>query len=228
MDNKYQQFDDKLQSCRRCESILKEKKVDPSLNDERVVPKPIVSGIKKKPIMLIGQAPGIHEYQTGKPFQGQAGQDIRKIFQDIGISNFDEYVWSSAVVKCYPGRKQVKSKKREGFRVEDEVPPISMVMNCQSFLSRQIELAEPKIIVTLGGFPLKAYLRLQDRPASEGKLEKFVGTKDSWEGKTIIFFPHTSGSSRWLNSHANKELFRKAQDLLRKEIINHSIMVPIQ
>ncbi|MDZ7698486.1 MAG: uracil-DNA glycosylase family protein [Deltaproteobacteria bacterium] len=96
--------------------------------------------------MLIGQAPGLREDETEKPFHGQAGQGIRKVFEDIGISDFDEFVWSSAVVKCYPGRKLVKSKRQQGFRSVDEIPPASMVKNCQPFLMRQIELAEPKIM----------------------------------------------------------------------------------
>ncbi|MGM0427298.1 MAG: uracil-DNA glycosylase family protein [Thermodesulfobacteriota bacterium] len=71
--------------------------------------------------MLIGQPPGLREYETGKPFHGHTGQNIRRVFEDIGISDFDEYAWSSAVVKCYPGRKLVKSKRRQGF--EDPCSP---------------------------------------------------------------------------------------------------------
>lgn len=212
----YKQFDEDLKNCQKCKSILGDKYVDPLCSKEKVEPRPVISGIKKKPIMLIGQAPGIREYETGKPFQGQAGQDIRAIFQNIGVSNFDEYVWSSATVKCFPGRKIVKKRKTSGFRVEDEKPSLIMEKNCQPLLLRQIELAEPKVIVTLGGFPLKAYLRLQNRPVSEGKL----GKKEFWKGKSIIFFPHTSGSSFWLNSEVNKELFRNAQALLRQELID--------
>ena len=220
----YKQFDEDLKNCQKCKSILGDRYVDPLCSKEKVEPRPVISGIKKKPIMLIGQAPGIREYETGKPFQGQAGQDIRAIFQNIGISNFDKYVWSSATVKCFPGRKTIKKRNSSGFRVEDEKPCPMMVNNCQPFLLRQIELAEPKVIVTLGGFPLKAYLRLQNRPVSEGELKNFVGKKESWKGKSIIFFPHTSGSSFWLNSEVNKGLFRDAQALLRQELITLEII----
>lgn len=220
----YKQFDEDLKNCQKCKSILGGRYVDPLCTNEKVEPRPIISGIKKKPIMLIGQAPGIREYETGKPFQGQAGRDIRVIFQNLGISNFDEYVWSSATVKCFPGRKKVEKRRGSGFRVEDEKPSPMMVKNCQSLLLRQIELAEPKVIVTLGGFSLKAYLSLQGRPVSEGKLENFVGKKASWKDKTVVFFPHTSSSSFWLNSEVNKGLFRDAQALLRQELIKLEII----
>lgn len=220
----YTNFDTELKNCQKCKSILSGRYVDPLQNEEKVEPRPVISGIKKKPIMLIGQAPGIKEYETRKPFQGQAGQDIRNIFSNIGVRNFDEYVWSSAVVKCFPGRKKVKKRNGQGFRVEDEKPSLTMEENCRPLLLRQIELAEPKVIVTLGAFSLKAYLKFQGRSMGEGKLENFVGKKESWKDKTVIFFPHTSGSSFWLNSYENKELFRQAQELLRHELIELGII----
>jgi uracil-DNA glycosylase family 4 len=201
--NEFQQYDSDLRACQLCQKELCYKNVDPSVDDEKVVPKPILTGIRTKPIMLIGQAPGIKEYSTGKPFQGQAGQDIRKVFAQVGVDEFNELVWSTAVVKCYPSRKWVKNTRRGGSRIEDETPSTRMVKNCQSFLEHQIELVKPRVVVTLGGFPIKAYLRLRGRKVSEGKLSEFVGRSEEWEGRKIIFFPHTSGSSRWLNSPEN-------------------------
>jgi uracil-DNA glycosylase family 4 len=217
--NPYLEYDQQLRTCTKCAMVLAGKRVDPSVNEETVVPKPIVTGIRQKPIMLIGQAPGIREYESGKPFQGQAGQDIRSIFAGLGVKDFDSQVWSTAVVKCYPGRKLVKNRRKEGYRVEDEVPPASMVKNCQPFLQRQIELVQPAIIVTLGSFPLKAYLRLRGRESGEGTLEAFVGKTERWNDTTVIFFPHTSGSSRWLNEFANKQLFEKAKQHFSKALI---------
>ncbi|WP_029134088.1 uracil-DNA glycosylase [Sedimenticola selenatireducens] len=212
-------YSEQLLSCAKCKDLLAQKRVDPSVNDETVIPKPIVNGIKQRPIMLVGQAPGIKEYESGKPFQGQAGQDIRRIFSEIGVTDFDEQVWSTAVVKCYPGRKLVKNSRKGGYRVEDEVPPTRMVNNCKPFLEQQIAGVEPKVIVTLGGFPLKAYLRLRGRKPSEGRLDAFVGKTEQWGEKTIVFFPHTSGSSRWLNDYANKQRFEQAKQHLRKALI---------
>lgn len=116
-------------------------------------------------------------------------------------------------MKCFPGSKLIE---RQGMtaRREDRVPPTEMVRNCMPFLTQQIVAVNPKILVTLGGFPLKAYLRLRGRQASEGILSDFVGKSESWNGRTIVFLPHTSGTSRWLNSAANKELFIDAKSQL--------------
>lgn len=191
--------------------------VDPRRSPQCVVPRPIVSGVRVKPIMLIGQAPGLTEYETGKPFQGDAGKGIRTIFEEVGIPrlHFDELVYSSAVVKCFPGSK---AKLRAGKVREDVFPSAQMIRNCQSFFEDQITLADPQIIVTLGGLPLKTYLKMTDRKTNMVKLENFVGTKEQWNGRTVIFFPHTSGASRWLNSSENRQVFQKAKDLLNAEI----------
>jgi len=171
----------------------------------------------------------LREYETGKPFFGDAGKKIREIFSVIGIPlhRFEDVVWPSAAVKCYPGRKLVKHHRKAGNRVEDEVPTSDMVKNCQPFLVRQMELVRPKIVVTLGVFPLKAYLRLSGRSTSEGILKNFVGTKEEWDGSSVIFFPHTSGASRWLNNDSNKKRFDEAKLLLRKQLIDHNILSTI-
>jgi len=209
----YQSFDQQLRSCTRCAALLADKAVDPTTGAERVVPRPIVLGIEPRPIMLIGQAPGIREYESGRPFQGQAGQEIRAIFAQLGLHEFDRQVWSTAVVRCYPGRKQVRDR-RGRLRVGDEMPTTAMIQNCQPFFQGQFELVRPRIVVTLGSLPLKAYLRLRGRPASEGTLEQFIGRSESWQGRQVIFFPHTSGSSRWLNDPAHRQLFAEAQQQL--------------
>src|ERR1017187_8543535 len=210
----YAQFDFDLRACRKCECILRNYNVDPSVSGELVEPRPIVSGIKPKAILLVGQAPGLTEYQTRKPFQGDAGQKIRIIFREAGITDLDTSVYSSAVVKCYPGRK-LRRKRDAGSVSEDIVPPAEMINNCRTFLERAILLVNPRVIVTLGTFPLKAYLRLsgQSRALPGLKLENYVGKCERWHNRVVVFFPHTSGGSRWLNIASNRQLFEKARQL---------------
>jgi uracil-DNA glycosylase family 4 len=227
--NIYEQYDTDLSGCTKCTSILCDRYVDPLKTADKVKPRPINLGIKKKPIMLIGQAPGLKEYETGKPFEGKAGQKIRKIFKDdIGISDFDEFVWSSAVVKCFAGREKVKKRGGSGDASQDMTPGVDMVNNCQSFLLRQIELVEPKVIVTLGRYSLINQLRLCDPKIKfnekDVKLKDFVGKSKIWKGKTIIAFPHTSGGSTWLNESSYDLLFDNAKKLLRQELINQSVI----
>ena len=216
-------FDSELGACRKCESILACNLVDPTISEESVKPLPISLGITQRPILLIGQAPGIKEYETGKPFQGQAGQKIRDIFRSIGISDFDRTVYSSAVAKCYPGRKLRKAGKPQSG-CEDCVPSTQMVKNCRPFLERELALVDPKVVVTLGSFPLKAYLGMAGLKESKPTLERFVGASHNWRGRSVIFFPHTSSGSRWLNDRENKVLFTNAEALLRQTLVGHGII----
>lgn len=215
-------FDHDLRSCRRCASELGTFFVDPSRSEERIVPHPIVSGIRPKPVLLVGQAPGISEYTSGKPFQGQAGQKIRQIFADAGVHDFDSNVFSSAVVKCYAGRKFRKKDDRTS-KCEDRAPTPKMIRNCLPFFERQIPLVNPKLIVTLGGTPLAAYLRASGKATSKSDLGAFVGRTEYWAGRQVIFLPHTSGGSRWLNDSGNQELFRQAKLLLREALLVHGV-----
>lgn len=225
MNEQYSTFDEAMRQCRRCAGVFAQYPADPRQSAKCVEPRPIVSGIRPRPVMLIGQAPGLTEYETGKPFQGDAGQGIRGIFAELGIprARFDATVYSSAVIKCFPGSKPVL---RAGKTREDVLPTAEMIRNCQPHFEGQIKLADPQVVVTLGGLPLKAYLKQTGRKASEARLENFVGKKESWNGRTVIFFPHTSGASRWLNSMENRRLFQQAQAVLRSELIERGITTP--
>lgn len=221
----YEQFDFDLRSCNKCEDILAKFKVDPCVSDEIVVPRPVISGIRRKPVMVIGQTPGLTEYRTGKPLQGQAGIGIRKIMAELGVNDFDKFVFASAVVKCFPGRKHRKANDTSS-KCEDRPPLPSMIRNCRPLLDRQVALADPSVIVTLGGVALKAYLEMTGQHVSKPRLEAYVGRSAEWNGRTVVFFPHTSGGSRWLNNHSNKLLFRKAQELLRKVLVEKELVSP--
>lgn len=216
----FEQFDADLRACRQCEGILSGKRVDARPEGERVEPRPIVSGLRQKPIMLIGQAPGLTEYRTATPFQGPAGQEIRAVFAECGVPPelFPQLVQTAAVVKCFPGSKIVANRRKPGVRREDKKPSASMISNCRPLLARQIALCDPQVIVLLGGLPLQAFLRMSGATSAKAELAAFVGRVVHWGKRKVIPFPHTSGSSFWLNDLANRELFAAAKCLLRKEV----------
>lgn len=126
--------------------------------------------------MVIGQTPGLTEYRTGKPFQGQAGSGIRGIMAELGVTDFDNLVFSSAVVKCFPGRKHRKANDPSS-KCEDRPPPASMIRNCCPLLERQVVLADPSVIVTLGGLALKAYLEMSGQRVSNPRLETMLAVR---------------------------------------------------
>ena len=56
-------------------------------------------------IVLIGEAPGENEDETGKPFVGRAGQLLNKFLEDAGISRQDD-LYIINTVKCRPPEKE--------------------------------------------------------------------------------------------------------------------------
>jgi len=89
-------------------------------------------------IMFIGEAPGFHEDQQGRPFVGAAGRFLEELLGIIGLKR--EQVFIANVIKCRP----------PGNR--DPLP--EEIEACKPFLDRQIELIQPRLVVTLGRFSM--------------------------------------------------------------------------
>lgn len=140
-----EQLESEMRQCRKCEGIFKPRFIDPLTERQRLQVRPIFAGTINSPVMLVGQAPGISEYEKGKAFQGQAGQDIRRIFATAGVplSDFDTLVYQTSITKCFPGRKKVSRK--QGFTEEDRQPSVGEISNCIPYLKRQIELIQPQL-----------------------------------------------------------------------------------
>ncbi len=89
-------------------------------------------------ILFIGEAPGWHENQQGRPFVGPAGQLLDELIASIGLKRADVYI--ANVIKCRP------PNNRDPLPVEIEA--------CASFLDRQLEIIQPKMIITLGRYSM--------------------------------------------------------------------------
>ena len=94
-------------------------------------------------IMFIGEGPGFHEDQQGRPFVGAAGQLLTEMLQLIGLRREDVFITN--VVRCRP----------PGNR--DPLP--DELAACDTYTLRQVEVLKPKLIVTLGPFFHGALLR---------------------------------------------------------------------
>lgn len=94
-------------------------------------------------IMLIGEGPGFHENEQGRPFVGAAGKFLEELLVKIGMQR--DQVFITNVVKCRPpGNRD---------------PHPEEVNTCtKTYLDRQISAINPKVIVTLGRFSLNLLL----------------------------------------------------------------------
>ena len=115
--------------CQRCELSQGRTKTVPG------------EGPENAEIMFIGEAPGFHEDRQGRPFVGAAGKFLDELLASIGLTREDVYIGN--VIKCRPpGNRD---------------PLADEIAACEPFLDKQIELIQPKLIVTLGRFSMARY-----------------------------------------------------------------------
>ena len=108
-------------------------------------------------IMFIGEGPGFHEDQQGRPFVGPAGQYLEQLLASIGLRR--EQVYIANVVKCRPPNNR------------DPLP--GEIQACRKYLDQQIELLKPKVIVTLGRFSLTQFFPTESISRAHGKPRRW-------------------------------------------------------
>ena len=116
-------------------------------------------GAPQAELMFIGEGPGYHEDRLGRPFVGPAGQLLDNLLISIGMKR--EYVFIANMVKCRP------PKNRD--------PSLAEISACTKYLDRQIELINPKLIVTLGRFSLSRFFPGESITRVRGKLREKDG-----------------------------------------------------
>lgn len=165
-------------SCRRCELCNSRKNAVPG------------EGSPDAKIMLIGEAPGRQEDETGRPFVGAAGRLLDKALKDSSISR--EEVFITNVVKCRPPN----NRKPRGKEIDA----------CREYLLKQIEIIKPKVIVTLGLTALQSFK----------KTSKLDLTPFEWshKGLKVLIYPtyHPAAALRG-NKSAAESLFRTFKSL---------------
>ena len=119
----------------------------------RVVPG---EGAEDADIVFIGEAPGWHEDQQGRPFVGSAGQFLEELLASIGLKREEVYICN--VIKCKP------PQNRDPLPIE--------IRACQQWLDRQLELIHPKLVVTLGRYSLARFFPGETISKAHGKTRK--------------------------------------------------------
>jgi uracil-DNA glycosylase family 4 len=93
-------------------------------------------------IIFVGEAPGANEDQQGRPFVGRAGKLLEFLLSQIGYKR--EEVWIGNIVKHRPP--------------ENRDPLPDEIEACKPYLTNQIEIISPKLIITLGRFSMNYFL----------------------------------------------------------------------
>jgi len=116
-------------------------------------------GNSQADIMFIGEGPGFREDREGRPFVGPAGQLLEGLLASIGTNRKEVFI--SNMVKCRPPDNR------------DPAPP--EIAACSKYLDRQIELINPKVIVTLGRFSLGRFFPGESITRVRGKIRQKDG-----------------------------------------------------
>ena len=97
-------------------------------------------------VMFVGEAPGYEEDKSGLPFVGRSGQLLDRMLAAIGLDESTVYI-ANIVPWRPPGNR---------------TPTPQETAICLPFIRRQIELADPEILVCLGGPAMQTLLGIKD------------------------------------------------------------------
>ncbi|MEE8330952.1 MAG: uracil-DNA glycosylase [Acidimicrobiia bacterium] len=125
-------------------------------------------------LMFIGEGPGFNEDQQGLPFVGKSGELLDELLAEIGLHRNEVYI--ANVVKCRPpGNRDPRP---------DEIDA------CKGYLRRQLELIQPRVVVTLGNFSSKLLLK------TTTGITRLRGRSYPWWGRHLVPTFHPAAGLR--------------------------------
>lgn len=122
-------------------------------------------------IMFIGEGPGFHENEQGRPFVGAAGKFLEELLAGIGMKRNQVFIGN--VVKCRPPNNR------------DPLP--EELAACSEYLERQIQAINPKVIVTLGRYSMARFL-------PNAKISEVHGQSFLIKGRLIVPMFHPAAA----------------------------------
>jgi len=122
-------------------------------------------------ILFIGEGPGFHENEQGRPFVGAAGKFLDQLLAQANVTRADVFITN--VVKCRP----------PGNR--DPLP--QELAACNEYLEAQIRAINPSIIVTLGRFSMAKFF-------PEAKISAIHGQMRRVDGRFVIPMFHPAAA----------------------------------
>ncbi|MBN1162228.1 uracil-DNA glycosylase [Patescibacteria group bacterium] len=130
-------------------------------------------GSKFPKIVFVGEAPGKYEDESGRPFVGRAGKFLDTLLGKIGYKR--EEVWIGNVIKHRPP--------------ENRDPLPDEIAACKEYLTLQLQILSPTLIVTLGRFAMNYFY-------PEGKISRDRGRLIRAGGYNIFPIYHPAAGLR--------------------------------
>ena len=131
--------------------------------------------------MLVGEAPGAKEDESGRPFCGMSGRSLDRILAEVGLRRRDLFITSS--VKCRP----------PGNRT----PRADELAAClKLWLAPQTELIGPDLVVLMGRTPIRQVL------GETGRLADLHGQVRRRDGRRYLLTCHPAAAMRFAGPRA--------------------------
>ncbi len=126
-EEELEKIKEEVLNCKRC-----------SLAETRNYPV-IGEGSHRAKIMFIGEAPGVQEDKTGRPFCGAAGKILDELLESVNLKRKEIYICN--ILKCRPPNNRD--------------PKPEEIESCVPYLEKQIELIAPQVICPLGRYSMQ-------------------------------------------------------------------------
>jgi DNA polymerase len=126
------------------------------------------AGSENPKILFLGEAPGKNEDLTMIPFNGAAGKILDELLSSINLNR--EQIYITSLVQYRPPKNR-------------DPKPLEIAL-FQPYLDEQLNILNPKIIVTLGRFSLQKFLPNTKIAEVHGKPQKIV-----WNKKKRVIIP---------------------------------------
>jgi len=149
-------------------------------------------GNQRARLVFVGEAPGMEEDLTGKPFVGQAGKLLTDILKAMGLTRDEVYICN--IVKCHPpGNRD---------------PEADEIETCLPFLRAQIALIQPEVICALGRISLQSLV---------DKGLKIIRDRGQWRSYMDIPLMPTYHPAYLLRyPQAKRQVWEDVQSIMKK------------
>ena len=154
-----QQIAREVAVCQRCQLHYSRKKAVPG------------EGPADSSVIFIGEGPGFHENEQGRPFVGAAGKYLNELLNKVGMQR--QQVFIGNVVKCRPPNNR------------DPLP--EELAACSDYMERQIQAINPRVVVTLGRFSMARFL-------PNAKISEVHGQSFQVKGRLVVPMYHPAAA----------------------------------
>lgn len=181
-----------LLQCRRC---------------PKMIPPPVSGGAILSRVILVGQAPGVHEPILAKPFAWTAGRTLFGWFEKFcGMDEVEvrSQIYFAAVCRCFPGKTPAGG---------DRVPIPEEIRNCSSWMNEEMELLRPLLVIPVGKLAIAQFLPFAKLDEVVGRIFSLRRDRRAFD---VIPLPHPSGASPWHRISPGIGLLQKAMRLVAR------------